>query len=256
MGADFQVHSYPPATAYAVYLNTNRPFVSDVRVRQALNFAVDREAIDRALFGGECAPSGQPLSEVYVGQGHLTDPQPAYHHDPERARALLAEAGLKDGFDMTVVESAGLSPSKEMTAALQAQFAAIGVRMTVVPVDATQSFADYRKGDYDGFVSSRSMATTGATTLRNAYLTDRFPGPKPAGLEEATARALDPGLANPDREVAMREAATIAVDEAVDVFVCNAPTVVGATAQVVGLDRMAFSYFNHQVDLRYVGVAR
>jgi peptide/nickel transport system substrate-binding protein len=69
--------------------------LQDVRVRQALNLAVDRETIARTLLRGYGRGAGQPAAAVSFG--HDPDLRP-YPFDPQRARALLNEAGYPNGF--------------------------------------------------------------------------------------------------------------------------------------------------------------
>jgi ABC-type transport system substrate-binding protein len=79
----------------------DRPPLDDVRVRRALGYALDREAIRLALFGehGEVAyqpwPEDSPYYSRELGQ--------AYAYDPDRARALLTEAGYADGFELRLM---------------------------------------------------------------------------------------------------------------------------------------------------------
>lgn len=71
--------------------------VADVRVRQAINYAVNKQQIIDVLLAGSTKPSGQAAVEGSFGY----DPDvPAYPYDPDKARALLAEAGYADGFDL------------------------------------------------------------------------------------------------------------------------------------------------------------
>ena len=75
----------------------NSPF-RDRRVRQAINLAVDKETIAQAITAGTAQPAGQGASVTTFGYNPEVS---AYPHDPERARALLAEAGYPNGFAFT-----------------------------------------------------------------------------------------------------------------------------------------------------------
>ncbi len=89
----------PILRGYYVGFNVSKPPFTDPRVRQAFALALDREEFPKILRGGELAarswvPPGMPGYEPDVGLGH----------DPERARALLAEAGYPDGIGLPAVE--------------------------------------------------------------------------------------------------------------------------------------------------------
>ncbi len=71
----------------------------DLRVRQALNHAIDRTAIAKALYGDSATVINSPCSPFQFGC--LTD-LPGYEYDPAKARALLAEAGYPDGFTIDI----------------------------------------------------------------------------------------------------------------------------------------------------------
>jgi peptide/nickel transport system substrate-binding protein len=69
--------------------------LTDVRVRQALNYAIDRETVAEVIYQDIAIPLGQPFSPGGFGYDSNNEPYP---YDPDRARELLAEAGYPDGF--------------------------------------------------------------------------------------------------------------------------------------------------------------
>ncbi|WP_181781638.1 ABC transporter substrate-binding protein [Pseudonocardia pini] len=254
LGSGFTTHSYPPASTYTVFLNTARPHLSDPRVRQALNFAVDRASIDAFLLDGRCAPASQPLVAVYPG--HLEPPPVAYGHDPARARALLAEAGVPEGTELRLLVPAGLSLYERIGAAVQAQFAEVGIRAVLEQQASAQIFASWTGGGYDGFVNVRTTRPTDAMTLQASYLNpNRYPGPTPAGFAESVVRAFDPGLDEAARLGAVREASTVGAVGALDVFLCSTPAMWTAHDRVRGADTMGASYYTAFGDLRGVGLS-
>jgi ABC-type transport system substrate-binding protein len=86
---------------FGVYLNYGRPPLDDVRVRQALNYAVDRDAINKALSFGLDEPTSAILPKGHWACDESTHDY--YTHDPAKARRLLAEAGFPSGIDMPMV---------------------------------------------------------------------------------------------------------------------------------------------------------
>jgi peptide/nickel transport system substrate-binding protein len=76
-----------------IVINTADPLLSDARVRQAMNYAVDKEAIVQGILFGAAQVMDAPMAESLFGYSSLG----AYPYDPEKARALLAEAGVEPG---------------------------------------------------------------------------------------------------------------------------------------------------------------
>lgn len=105
--------------------------LANLKVRQALNYAVDRNAIIKSVLHGIGEPMPTFLSSVYpIGIDPALKPYP---YDPARARRLLAEAGFPNGFD-TEIYSSSVMP-KEVTEALVAYWAQVGVRAKIKFID-------------------------------------------------------------------------------------------------------------------------
>jgi peptide/nickel transport system substrate-binding protein len=120
------------SAVWYVALNTRHPVLKDRRVRQALNYAVHKDAIIRDILKGTAIVATTPLSPVY-GPYH-EDKTQRYPYDPEKAKALLKEAGYANGFDVTffVPESgSGMQSPVEMGTVIQANLAAVGVRAKI-----------------------------------------------------------------------------------------------------------------------------
>ncbi|WP_456284766.1 ABC transporter substrate-binding protein [Microbacterium sp. JZ101] len=120
------------------------PELADVRVRQALNYAIKSEDILDAVELGYGDPTDQTFnvaSEAYI-EGY----DDYYEYDPERARDLLAEAGYGDGFSLTMPSSSSMDPA--MLAAIAQDLAAVGVTVhwqEVAPADFVPSL---RQGEF------------------------------------------------------------------------------------------------------------
>lgn len=142
-------------TSYLV-LRCDRPPLTDVRVRRALNHAVDRQRLSDAFF------SGLPVVASSILPPHLLGHDPAlrpYRHDPERARALLAEAGRSDGITVT----AWLSPKdardpQHPLTAIQEDFAKVGVTLAIETLTGEEMTARKRRGDYPNLRFTRWYA--------------------------------------------------------------------------------------------------
>ncbi len=110
-------------------LNRARSEFEDLRVRQALNYSIDRKAIIRALSFGYGEPSAHHFPSGYMAYDPATGAD-FYPYDPQRARALLAAAGLSDGFSFQLIVP-NIPSYMPLFEVLQYQFAQVGIQ--VVP---------------------------------------------------------------------------------------------------------------------------
>lgn len=122
--ADDRVWRHVEGATYYVFMNTTRAPFSDIRVRRAVNLAIDRQAMARA-FGGEAVPTVQVLPPGVPGRRQL-DPAPA--PDIARARDLVARAGAM-GATVSVWGPTG-DPSPAVTRLLERTLDRIGLRAT------------------------------------------------------------------------------------------------------------------------------
>lgn len=98
------------------------PALADQRVRQAINYAIDRKAIVNAIYG----QWGEATTQTTHGVGYDAALDHAYPHDPEKAKKLLAEAGYKDGFTLPVVSTSFFN-GDTMVQAVASELAKVGI---------------------------------------------------------------------------------------------------------------------------------
>ncbi|MCU1637788.1 MAG: ABC-type dipeptide transport system, Extracellular component [Microbacteriaceae bacterium] len=119
------------------------PALGDVRVRQALNYAIDRAAIVDSVNQGLGSPTAQLVKPGMAGYDEsLND---LYPYDPDQARQLLAEAGYADGFAM---EAVSISLADTQVQALVGYLAEVGVTLNVVNVPPDQYIPSILSGEY------------------------------------------------------------------------------------------------------------
>jgi peptide/nickel transport system substrate-binding protein len=126
--------------------NSRRPF-SDVRVRRAIAHATNRrEIVEGAMFG-----FGTPIgSHMSPGERYYVDTSDTYPYDPERAKALLREAGLPNGFTATFSLPDRYPYERRAGELLAAQLARVGIQLRLEVVEWTQWLTRIFKGaDYD-----------------------------------------------------------------------------------------------------------
>lgn len=105
----------------------NDPIISNTKVRQAIVYAIDRQAIIDALFTGSAYPSTAPLAPVTFGYSDLGE----IEQDLELAKSLLAEAGYPDGFDTKIVTTERYQNGIELAEIISQQLAEIGINAKI-----------------------------------------------------------------------------------------------------------------------------
>lgn len=248
----FELHEYPTVQSYVIYLDIGAPGLDDKRVRKALNYAIDRESINKALLNDKCPPLTQPLPEGVDGYDEAaTD---LYPYDPEHARELLREAGVPTGLPVRIIHVAGASPQQEMATAVQAQLKEVGVDAQLFPIPAVDAQATFRTGSYGLFNLFLAAPLPGQTLMLN-YLADfRFPTPPSPEFVDTVMQSLDPSIPDDERTALYSKASRIVAEEAYSVFVCGAPTMVAYATDTVGMNSLGHADFTSIVDVRYAGV--
>lgn len=112
-------------TGYVTMNVKIKPF-DNVKVRQAVNMAINKDRIVR-IINGRAVPANQPLPPSMPG---YAKDYKGYPYDPEKAKALLAEAGMGDGFE-TELFVANTDPQPRIAQAIQQDLAAIGIKAAI-----------------------------------------------------------------------------------------------------------------------------
>ncbi len=118
-----------------IFFNTTEPPFDDVRVRQAINHAVDKEAIVASLFENAALVSTAPFAEPIFGHSAQTP----YEYNPERARELLAEAGVEEGTTITLHHPTGRYVQDALMAdAVRSQLNQVGLNVELATLEWPQ----------------------------------------------------------------------------------------------------------------------
>ena len=156
----------------AVYLNNAVEPFNNVKVRQAISYAIDRQMIMDVVFDGHGAAVGSsiyPKLERYF-MPELVD---YYEYDPAKAKDLLAQAGYPDGFDMTITVSSNYQPHMDTAEVVVQQLAAIGVRAKVQPVDATTWYSEAYVGrQFQSTITGLDAKNVTARAMLERFVSD------------------------------------------------------------------------------------
>jgi peptide/nickel transport system substrate-binding protein len=156
-----------PVALSFMYLNHRRGPWKDLRVRQAIALAVDREALVTGVVQGQGSVAVGPLPPIMMSCHELR----GYPFDPAKARQLLAQAGYQDkdgdgyvekegqALTMTLLTSRQRAELVPMAEAIQASLKGIGIKVDVRLVENINTAL--QQGDWDGGMDLNNMVTTG-----------------------------------------------------------------------------------------------
>ena len=219
-GRNTRVVSVPSTRTVEFNINASQPPLSDKRVRQAMHHALDVPAIIRSLFAGLGKPMAGGLADTDFGFNPTLKP-PAY--DPTRARALLAEAGIPGGVDVTLHAGMGtMVNDKQLVEVIADMWAKVGIRAKVAMMEmgARQRMVNERALPAGGLllinVQSTLLDADGSlwrilhpTGLGGRYWAGSQPGHRFHELMEQARYTLDAGK----RKAYYAEATQIINDE-------------------------------------------
>ncbi|MBN1562209.1 MAG: ABC transporter substrate-binding protein [Anaerolineae bacterium] len=140
-----------PRLAYDYFgLNLNKAPFDDVRVRQAIAYAIDREVICQFAFFGLCEPTQGP-----TGSGTpWYFPYAPYDRDLDKARELLVEAGYAGGFKMEIMTAIGFDETLRGAQVVQQQLAEVGIEVVIDNIEFGEWLDREAAGEFDAFMLS------------------------------------------------------------------------------------------------------
>ncbi|VAW17906.1 Dipeptide-binding ABC transporter, periplasmic substrate-binding component (TC 3.A.1.5.2) [hydrothermal vent metagenome] len=136
-----------------ITLNTQMPPFDNVDVRRAVNMAINKDRIVQ-IINGRAVPATQPLPPAMPG---YTKGYKGYPYDPEAAKALLAKAGLENGFD-TELYVMNTDPNPRIAQAIQQDLAKIGIKASIRSLAQANVIAAGGEKDQAPMIWSGGMA--------------------------------------------------------------------------------------------------
>lgn len=144
---DVELMITPGLRTIYIFFNVTDPLFDDVRVRQAVNYAVDKESIVRDLFSDAALVSTAPFAPPIFGYSAQTP----YKRDVEKAKALLAEAGVAPGTKVVLYHPTGRYVQDALVAdAIRAQLKEVGLDVELKTLEWPQYVPTVRKTKADG----------------------------------------------------------------------------------------------------------
>lgn len=226
---------------YYIKLHNGKPPFDNKPLRQAMSYAIDRDAIIKTVFQGHGLPAKGPLSPTTWAykEGNVE----GYGYSPEKAKQKLAEAGYPNGLKIKLLVPT--SPEFQQEAqVIQAQLAKVGIESEIELKDVTASIAQITQGDYQAFVYRWTGYIDPHRNLFQSYHskgtnTGRSFTPESDVLLEKAAAATD----TKERAQLYQQAEKVFIDNAFEVWTMYYMENMATKKNVRGLKAMPSRYY-------------
>ncbi len=171
---DLTLISIPSPSLDTISVNLDREFFQDVRVRQAMQYAIDRESITSQLYKGQATVTNSPI----FGPDWMGVPEGLneYPYDPDKARSLLAEAGWDSSIEPEMMYGAGANSTfNNMVAVVQQQWADVGFNVKLLQLDSAELVRKLvTEPDYDLYIGGGGVYGAEPSISSKYYLSNNF----------------------------------------------------------------------------------
>ena len=212
----------PTSSFSYIAMNTEQEPFNDVKVRQAINYAIDRENLVAVCYDGEAEVNSNICAKERFG---YSDDQFQYTYDPEEAKELLAEAGIETPYNLGEILVA--EKYSNLATVIQNDLKAVGLDVTISVKEFNSYISDLQNGSYG--ITALNMTLEGDTqTLEMAFTSDYIGIANNARYSDEEMDKLF-GQArtetdNDKRAEVFNEIFTKAQDEAIYAVMCNPMT--------------------------------
>ncbi|MFV0308824.1 MAG: ABC transporter substrate-binding protein [Desertimonas sp.] len=222
----------PTVTTQTIQFNRAVAPFDDVRVRQAVNHAIDRDALVEGIFLGFARPAGQLFSSNSPAFDEATGADP-YPYDLERARELLTEAGFPDGMDMELIAST-IPAHQLMATGVQAQLGNAGIDVTIrtLPPEQITEVA-YVNQDLQAQLAFGGSLDP-VIVMTNYFGVDSFSNPGRHTTPEMTEALEAANLPGDGRNAALQHASAVVSEQALTAPLVFADGIFAAAPGVEG----------------------
>jgi peptide/nickel transport system substrate-binding protein len=196
--------------------------LQDARVREALTIAINRDAIVERIMGGVAVAAGELLPPGMFG-AHEEGDLPPRAFDPDRAQALLAEAGYPDGFGITIgTPNDRYINDAQVAQAVAQMWARIGIETEIDASTASTFFSRRNAQEFSAYLAGWGAGTGEMSSPLRALLATRNPdtgmggtnagrysSPEMDAILMQALRTVD----DAEREALLRQASRMAMDD-------------------------------------------
>lgn len=235
---NFEIYEGTMNLVQALYLNNDEAPFDDVRVRQALCYAIDPGEIMNLIFDGKGTELGSSMFPAF-SKYYMEELNHTYDQDINKAKELLADAGYPDGFSFTITVPSNYQPHIDTAQVLVEQFKAIGVDAKINLVEWDSWLSDVYGGrQFQSTVVGVDASTLTASALLSRFVSDasnNFINYDNADYDAAYARAMGT-TDDAERVAAYKECETILSEDAANVYIQDLAEFVAINKKYAGYE--------------------
>ena len=219
----------------ALFLNNEFEPFQDVRVRQAMNYAVDKDQINEMLFGGKSHIIGTNMIPAF-SKYYNEETETVYTRDVEKAKELLAEAGYPDGFDLVIRVPDNYKPHESTAEIIVESLKEVGINATI----QLDEFSSWVEEVYTGRDFQATIVAVDGTLSPGSWL-EKNPSDAPKNFTNYSNAEFDvtykAALATVDDEEKVelyKKCQMILAEDAASVYIQDAANLVAVNEKLDG----------------------
>lgn len=236
-----------PSISYSyIGMNMTKAPLNDIRVRKAINYAIDKQAIIDVILNGNGKIATSPIAPGVFG---FTDKTKNYEYNVEKAKELMKEAGYENGFTTSILVFSG-EANTQTAEIVQAYLKEIGIDLKIEIVEVSAYWDMTERGVHNLFLGSWGVVTGDAdyglyamyhsSAKGGAGNRDFYENEKVDELLDKAKTEIDPET----RKKLYEEAQILIVNDAPDVMLYNRNLTVGAQKYIKGLGIHPVTLYN------------
>jgi peptide/nickel transport system substrate-binding protein len=145
--SDVKIRKKAKGAVWYLGLNQKNQYLQKPEVRQALKWLIDYEGMEQTMLNGKATIHQAFLPKGFLGALEETP----FSLNVAKAKELLKQAGLEDGFSVTM-DTRNNEPTTSMALAIQATFAQAGIKLEIIPGEGKQTLTKYRARNHDIYI--------------------------------------------------------------------------------------------------------
>lgn len=238
LGDDFNIEEGTMNLVQALYLNHETEPFKDIRVRQALCYAIDQKEIMTMVSDGKGTEIGSSMFPSF-GKYYMEELNDVYNQDIDKAKELLTEAGYPDGFTFKITVPSNYQQHIDTAQVLVEEFKAIGVTANIELIEWDSWLSDV----YTDRSFESTVVGVDAASLTARALLERFTSSSGSNFinykNEAYDASFEKAIIEPEdskQVAAYQECERILAEDAANVYIQDLPELVAISKKYAGYE--------------------